>query len=199
VRIGETVRERVVADVPLPRVIAAYRIPSYLDPSFHAAELGVSILGIGRASRLYRSLVRERRVAKDVVTYAFPLVTGSAMLLAWATGYENISLEALEDALCDEVRGLASVEDAELERALAVAEIRLVEEMERVASRADLLSMFETHFGDASRINGELDRIRSVTVGQIREFARQYLGDDNRAILAYEPRTQNGAEGRAGR
>jgi predicted Zn-dependent peptidase len=198
-RIGETVRERVVADVPLPRVIAAYRIPSYLDPAFHVAELGVSILGIGRASRLYRSLVRERRVAKDVVTYAFPLVTGAGMLLAWATGYENVSMEALEAALCEEVRGLADIEEVELERALSVAEIRLVEEMERLASRADLLSMFETHFGDAERINGELDRIRSVTAPQIREFAREYLGDDNRAILAYEPRAHDGSNGAKGR
>jgi zinc protease len=176
-------------------VIVAYRVPPYLDPAFQVTELGASILGIGRASRLYRTLVRERRLAKDVVTYAFPLVTGAAMLLAWATGYENVSTEALEAALCEEVSALGRVEEAELQRALAVAEIRLVEEIERVASRADLFSMFESHFGDAARLNSELDRLRRVRVGQIRAFADEYLGEDNRAILTYEPTGSGGARG----
>jgi predicted Zn-dependent peptidase len=189
-RIGETVRERVSADVPLPRAIAAFRVPSFLDPRFHVAELAGAILGVGRASRLYRSLVRERRVAKDVVTYVFPLVTGAGLLLTWATGYQNVSVDALENALSEEIVGLAHVEESELRRALAVAEIRLVEEVERLASRADLLSMFETHHGDAARLNAELDRLRAVSLSDIRDFSGSFLREDNRVLLSYEPRAR---------
>jgi predicted Zn-dependent peptidase len=185
-------RERVVGDVPLPRVIAAFRVPSYVDSDFHVAEVAGSILGVGRASRLYRSLVRERRVAKDVVTYVFPLVTGAALFLAWATGYQEISIESLEQALTEEIRGLADLQPPELERALAVSEIRLVEEIERLESRADMLSMFETHFGDAGRLNGELDRLRAVTVPRIRDFTESYLGEHNQVLLAYEPQRRDG-------
>jgi predicted Zn-dependent peptidase len=192
VHIGETLRERVVGEVPLPRVIVAFRVPPYADSDFHVAELAGSILGVGRASRLYRSLVRERRVAKDVVTYVFPLVTGAALFLAWATGYREISIESLEQALIEEIHGLANVRETELERALAVSEIRLVEEIERLESRADLLSMFETHFGDAGRLNGELDRLRAVTVPRIRDFTEAYLGEHNQVLLAYEPQRRSG-------
>ena len=56
-----------------------------------------------------------------------------------------------------------------------------------VADRADLLSMFDLYFDDPGRLNGELDRLRSVTLEQIREFAGERLGTNNRAVLVYEP------------
>ena len=186
-RIGATVRELVVAEVPLPRAIVSYRVPPYTDPDFYLADVASSVLGTGRSSRLYRTLVRERRVAKDVVTYAFPLVTGSAMMLSWATGYPHVTLEALEEALVEEVLGLEHVRDEEVERAVALAETHILEMVERVGTRADLLSMFETYFGDPSRVNTELERIRAVTPDRLRQFARDYLGEDNRAVLLYQP------------
>ena len=38
------------------------------------------------------------------------------------------------------------------------------------------------------RLNDELDRLRSVTVEQIRAYAAERLGEDNRAVLAYLPK-----------
>ncbi|NJD20605.1 MAG: insulinase family protein, partial [Gemmatimonadetes bacterium] len=57
--IGSTVRDDVVADVPLPRGIMAFRIPPYASGDFPVAEVARAVLGTGRASRLYRRLVRE--------------------------------------------------------------------------------------------------------------------------------------------
>ena len=37
--IGATVRERVEAEVPLPRVLMAYRVPPYTDAGFYAADI----------------------------------------------------------------------------------------------------------------------------------------------------------------
>ena len=143
---------------------------------------------MGRASRLYRRLVRERRIAKGVVTFAFPLLTGSSMLLAWATGYPGASPEELEAALAEELEGLAEADAVEVERAIALTETDLVQALERASERADLLSMFELHFDDPERLNGVLDRLRAVTVDEIRAFAKERLGPDNRAVLTYEPK-----------
>ena len=186
--IGETVREHVLADVPLPRVVMAFRIPPYSSDDFAVAEVSRGLLGMGRSSRLYRRLVRERRVAKGVVTFAFPLLTGSSMLLAWATGYPGSSAEELESALAEELEGLAEAEAHEVERAIALAETDLVRSLERAGERADLLSMFVLYFGDPDRLNRELDRLRAVTVDEIRAFAGERLGADNRAVLTYEPK-----------
>jgi zinc protease len=185
--IGETVRERVRADVPLPRVLVGARVPTFLDPSFHAVEVAIALLGTGRSSRLYRRLVRERRVAKDVIAYAFPLVTGASMVLVWATGYPGADPADLEGALVDELEGLATVGDEEVARAIALTDTRFVRTLEEVAERADLLSMFTLFFDDPDRLNQEMDMIRAVTPADVRAVAERWLGPDNRAVLAYEP------------
>jgi len=187
-KIGRTVRAQVEAEVPLPRLIMGFRSPPYSSADFAVAEVTRAVLGTGRASRLYRRLVRERRVAKSVVTYVYPLLSGAGMLLTWATGYPGSDLDGLEAALSEEIAGLADVEPSEVDRAIALAETDLVNELEHVASRADLLSMFELYFGDPGRLNEELDRLRSVTVEQIRSFGADMMGPDNRAVLGYLPR-----------
>jgi zinc protease len=185
--IGDTVRDEVVGDVPLPRVIVAARIPPYSADDFAVAEVTRSVLGTGRASRLYRRLVRERRVAKDVTTYAFPLLTGAGMLLTWATGYPGSKPAELEGALTGELEGLGDVTTDEVERAVAVTETDLVRSLERVGERADLLSMCDLYFDDPGRLNTEIDRLRAVTPEQVRAFAAERLGPDNRAVLTYVP------------
>jgi predicted Zn-dependent peptidase len=187
-KLGRTVRARVEAEVPLPRLIMAFRSPPYSSDDFAVAEVARSVLGSGRASRLYRRLVRERRVAKSVVSYVYPLLSEAGMLLTWATGYPGSDLDALEAALSEEIAALAETEQSEVDRAIALSETDLVNELERVASRADLLSMFDLYFDDPGRLNRELDRLRSVTVEQIRAFAGDVLSADNRAVLGYLPK-----------
>jgi len=185
--LGSTVRDHVVADVPLPRVILAFRIPPYSSPDFAVAEVSRALLGSGRASRLYKRLVRERRVAKGVVTYAFPLLTGASMLLVWATGYPGSDPAALEVAMLEELEALEGAQQSEIDRAIALTETDLVRGLERVAERADLLSMFDLYFDDPGRLNRELDRLRAVSLDQIRDFVGERFGADNRAVLVYEP------------
>ncbi|HSH74346.1 MAG TPA: pitrilysin family protein [Longimicrobiales bacterium] len=187
-KLGVTRRDHVVSEVPLPRLIMAFRVPPYSSDDFAVAEVSRALLGMGRASRLYRSLVRERRVAKSVVTYVYPLLTGASMLLTWATGYPGTDLEELERAMSEELEALSGADQAEVDRAIALAETDLVRTLERVGGRADLLSMFELYFDDPDRLNRELDRLREVTVGQIRAFAAERLGPDNRAVLTYQPK-----------
>jgi predicted Zn-dependent peptidase len=185
--LGEAVRERVEAEVPLPRVLMAYRVPPYTDADFYAADIAGSVLGTGRASRLYRSLVRERRVAKDVTSFVLPLTSGAGMLLAWATGFPEGDACELEAALADEIEGLSSVTDQEIERAVALTETALVRQLQHVGERADLLSMFDQLFDDPARLNGELERLRAVTPAHVSKFVDGFLGAENRAVLTYVP------------
>jgi len=186
-RIGATVRDRVRAKVPLPRALVACRVPTFLDPEFHAVEVAGAVLGTGRASRLYRALVRERRIAKDVVAYVYPLITGASMLVVWATGYPGTEPAALEAALVEQMEGLASVTEEEVARAVALTDTRFVRMLEEVAERADLLSMFTLLFDDPDRLNQEMELIRAVTAADVRRVAERWLGPDNRAVLHYEP------------
>lgn len=188
--LGEEVRRRLEADVPLPRVILGMRVPPFTDERFHTAEVAGAVLGTGRASRLYRRLVREQRIAKDAVAYVFPLVTGASMMLVWATGVKGVDEETLEAALAAELEALADVGADEVERAVTLTVARVVRSLEQAGERADLLSMYDTIFDDPARVNVEIERLHAVSVDDVRAFAEAFLGRDNRAVLTYVPRTE---------
>ena len=188
-RENDTARNQIVeADVPLARVYAAMRIPTFAEPGFYAADIAGDVLGRGRASRLHRSLVLDRRLAKDVLCYVYPLMTGASMMLVQATGNVGIEAEALEAAVFEEIDGLRAVSSEEVARAVAMAETAILGQLEVVAQRADLLSMFAMLFDDPGRVATEIDRLRAVTPEAVEAFASDHLGPGNRAVLTYVPR-----------
>ena len=77
----------------------------------------------------------------------------------------------------------------EIERAVALTEMALVQQIEQVGERADLVSMFDQIFDDPERLNGELERLRAVTPADVSAFVERFLGADNRAVLTYVPET----------
>ena len=79
-------------------------------------------------------------------------MTGAGMMLVWATGYPGVDPQELERAIVDEMEGLATASEEEVARAVALAETGVLGELETVSQRADLLSMFTTHFGDPGRL-----------------------------------------------
>jgi zinc protease len=149
--------------------------------------VAATVLGGGKASRLYRSLVREKQIAKDVLAYLFPLQTSASLLLFWITGYPGADPEDLEEALLSELMKLDSVTQEELDRSVALTETHLLRNIQQTGSRADLLSMFDQVFDDPARLNTEVERVRAVTREEVRAFGAEFLGPDNRAFLTYIP------------
>jgi zinc protease len=190
-RLERPVRETVTAEVALPRVYLAFRIPPYGSEEFFAADVAATVLATGKSSRLYRSLVRERRLAQSVVAFAFPIVTGAAMLVIWATANPEVEVTDLEAAIWVELEALAShPKGDEIARALTGIESRQLISLQRVGERADQLSMFATLFGEPERINTELEEYRAVTTERVGRFALEHLGRDAGAVLTYLPRNE---------
>jgi zinc protease len=194
-RIGREVRERVEADVALPRVYAGYRIPPYGTAEYYAADVLTELLAGGKSARLYRVLVRERRVARGVGAFVFPVVAGAAVLVLRANVPQEEAPEPVEAEMLEEVARLAreEAEPAEMERAVARVEARRVMELQKVSERADQISMLTAFFDDPALVNTEIDRYRAVTAADVRRLAAGYLGADNRVVLTYVPRTQEAA------
>jgi predicted Zn-dependent peptidase len=185
--IGEEVRAVVTQDVSLPRVYVAYRVPPFGDDEFLTALVTSYIMTYGKASLLYRTLVRERQAVQDVVCYAFPVVVGAAMLVVWATARPGRTATETETALHEEIDRLRAIDDADVERAVNLLETDRLNELQRVDERADQLSMYTQLFDEPERINTEVDRIRAVTPQRVRDFAGRYLGAANRVVLQYVP------------
>jgi zinc protease len=187
--IGTEVREELSDQVPLPRVYAAYRMPVFGTDGYDALEVAVDVLGSGRASRLYGTLVREQQVAQDVTVFAFPVIGGAAVFVMWATARPGIEHEALEAALFAEVdRLVASGPSAgELERVRNLHAAGVESSLERIGERADRLSMYSCLFDEPERVNQEVSRYLGVDAARIRDAMQASIRPDNRVVLTYLP------------
>ena len=187
--IGHEVRQSVPDKVPLPRIYHAYRMPPFGTPDFDAMEVAADLLGAGRASRLYASLVREQRLAQDVTVFAFPFVGGASIFAMWATASPGVPIETLEAALLTEVDRLAvsGPSDADLERVRNLHAAGVESSLERIGERADRLSMYTCLFDDPARINTEVSRYLGVDADRVRRVMAEVVRPDNRVALTYLP------------
>ncbi len=186
---GGEVRQVVPDKVQLSRVYLAYRIPTFGTAEHDAAEVAADILGAGRASRLYATLVREKQLAQDVAVFVFPVVGGAAILTAWATARPGVGHEALETAMLAEIGRLSAdgPSDADLERVRNLHHAGTAATLERIGERADRLSMYACLFDEPELVNQEIDRYQAVDAQRVRAFLGTYTGADNRLVLTYVP------------
>jgi predicted Zn-dependent peptidase len=187
--IGTDVRVTVPDQVPLPRVYLAHRSPPFGTDAFDALDVAADILGAGRASRLYASLVREQRLAQDASVFVFPIVGGAAMFSAWVTARPGVAPEALETATLAEIERLAtegpSHEDLERVRNLHAA--HAAGALERISERADRLSMYACLFDEPERINTEVSRYAAVDGSRVRDALAESVHANNRVTMTYVP------------
>ena len=183
---GETLRSDAPGPVPLPRVYVAARVPPFTTDLYYPAEAAASCLGTGRSSRLYDRVVR-RRAAKSASCHVLPLTSGATIFLTVATGYPDSDVDELEAAVARELDQAADITEDEVSRAVIGEETRMLRALQQVETRADLLSMYATHFGSANRLNEDLRRMRRVTPQEVRAWAGRYLHPENRAVVRYMP------------
>ena len=187
---GHSLRQVVEDDVSLPRLYMAFRSPVFGSDAYYPASVCAAILGMRKASRLQRSLVRERQIAVDATAFTFDLPKGSDLLVVDVTARPEISSDQLEAEVATEVDRIhtGGVTQAEVDRAVALIETDFVSSMQQAGERADNLSKFATYCGDPSLVNAQTARYRTVTAAQVTAFAAERLGKDNRASLLYIPR-----------
>jgi predicted Zn-dependent peptidase len=188
-RIGHEVRETVPDQVPLPRIYFAHRIPPFGSDAFDALDVAADVLGAGRASRLYASLVREQRLAQDASVFVFPIVGGASMFAVWVTARPGVAPESLEAATLAEIGRLAAdgPRDEDLERVRNLHAAHAAGALERISERADRLSMYACLFDEPERVNTEVSRYAAVDGDRIREALTASLSPDNRVTLTYVP------------
>ena len=187
--LGEPRRETVSDMCSLPRVYLAHRMPVFGTDAFEALLVAADVLGAGRASRMYRVLVRERQLAQDVTVFPFPVVGGASMFTLWATARPGVDPADLEAALVAEMDRLSAdgPSEDELERVRNLHAAAVESSLERIAERADRLSMYTCLFDDPELINTEVSRYLAVGPDRIRGAMAETLRPDNRLSLTYLP------------
>jgi predicted Zn-dependent peptidase len=102
-----------------------------------------------------------------------------------------VSAEVLERAIAAELDSLQQdgLVAGERDRVIAQNETELLVGLQSAGERADQLSRFATYLGDPHLLNEQVDRYRAVSEADLRKFAAEWLGEDNRVTLTYVPRS----------
>ena len=185
---AERTYEYRAANVPLPAAEEAYHIPSAAHPDAAALDVLETLLGSGRSSRLYTSLVYEKQLASS--TYAVADLREQPGLfgvrVTCARGVELERARAALEAELDRVRA-QSPDEVELERVRTQIASTLVRSRQTNNGVALTVVRAATERGDPELVNGDLARYLAVTADDVQRVARTYLRPENRTVVEYLP------------
>jgi zinc protease len=186
--LGGERRETFASPVQLPRLYRLYHLPKMGDADWIHADLLSTVLTSDKASRLERALVYEQQIATDVAAYVLP-TEATGIFLVQATAKEGVAIEQVEKSIDAEIARIAheGVSADEVERAKTRAEVEFAHQLENYDTRADLIGMMATYFGDPGRVDRWLDPYRKATADDLSKVAAKYLVPENRVTSLFVP------------
>ena len=164
--------------VQLPRVVLAWHSPAGFNDGDPECDLLSAVLGGGHSSRLYQSLVYEKKLAESVEVEQRSLFHGGQFVIV-ATAQSGHTSAELEAAIASELGRLQTSPptETEVERARSFVQTKMLHELESPVQMANSLSYFEMRFGDAGQLAKRyLGRYDTVTAQGMATWAKKVLG-----------------------
>ncbi|HUP90246.1 MAG TPA: pitrilysin family protein [Longimicrobiales bacterium] len=163
-------------DVYLSRTHIAWHSPALYSDGDAEMDVAAEILGSGKSSRLYKTLVHDLELAQDVEAYHNSGQLGSSLVLV-ATAREGVSTEQLENEVHRIVQETAkSVEVREVERGRNHIETATLDALQSVGGfggKADRLNQYFFYTGVADYLETDLERYRALDPNRVSaELAR---------------------------
>jgi len=195
-QLGERRVQVYKADARAPIVYIGFQVPNYRSKDAPALELLSTILQEGRASRLYRRLVYEQRLALSIGGEYEYLSHDPNLFWFSGTPLPGQTPETLEQAIMAEIERVKNepVPEEEIERAKNQTEAGFVWRQDSVHSRAASMARFELA---GSWRDGEsfVPLIRQVTAADLQRVARAYFQADRRTVGILRPGAPPAAAG----
>jgi predicted Zn-dependent peptidase len=185
----EARRLEVVRDVPATALTIAFPKGGRTSRSYYACDILSDILAGGSSARMYKSLVKERKLFSSVNAY----ITGDLDPgLFVVTGHllPETSVEAAESALWDELHRLQTepVGDYELEKVKNKFEAETTFGELNVMNKAMNLGFYEM-LGDLELVNREVDIYRSYSAAELCAEAIETFRPERSSTLVYKKQT----------
>jgi zinc protease len=181
--------------IEMPRLYMAWLSPPMFGEGDAEMDLLADLLANGKTSRLYRTLVYERRIALDVSAYQSSReLAGFFLLVATAApGRSLTDIAAIIDVELQQVTKEGPSE-SEMERARVQVEAHFMYRLQTVGGfggKSDQLNAYNVLRGDPGFFPADLSRYRDATTATVRDAARRFLGFDRRVILSVVPRGEH--------
>ena len=165
--------------------VAYHGGPAFHDPRFDRVSALTDILSGGRSSRLYRALVKERRIATGVSCFnGMPGLKYDNLIWCSATPASGVAPDSLVEALQQEFEAIAqrpiTPEELEGHRSRALADF--VRGLRGDQGLASLLAFYQIRTGDWRNLFRWLDDLEALTPESITEEAARILRRSNRTV-----------------
>jgi zinc protease len=181
----DTVTDR---NATLPAFLSSYGAVPVGHADAYALELLGTILGSGESSRLNQRLVKQERAATFALA-GLQARRGPGVFIVYSIANQGVDagrLEALVDEEVAKVRD-QGVSAAELERAKNQFRSQAIRALQTAMGRAEALQRYALYHGDPGAIRDDLAKYTAVTRADVQRVARQYLVNDNRAVVITVP------------
>ncbi|HEX3694878.1 MAG TPA: pitrilysin family protein [Polyangia bacterium] len=156
--------------VQLPRLRLCWHSPALYAPGDADLDMAAHILGGGKSSRLYKTLVFDRRLAQDAFAYQGSQMLGSLFQIG-VTAKPGLTLDDMQRAVDEELDRLVSHGPTaeELERARNSHLADFFKGLDHLQTRADLLNHYEHLLGDPGACQQDIGRYEAATVASVRD------------------------------
>lgn len=164
--------------VKLPRVYLAWHSPALYAQGDAEMDLLATLLTDGKSSRLYKPLVFESKLAKDVAAFQMSMGLGS-LFVVYATAAPGVSVEQLEEALSKHLKEALKTpaSEDEFKRALNGWQKSFYHSVEGVMSRAQMLSNYAHLLGTSNGFAADLKRYTGLTPAVVFDETQRWLHD----------------------
>jgi len=186
-QLGE--RRVTVLDPAQPFVLIGYHKPGINHPDNAVFDAITDIIGMGRTSRLYKSLVKEKKIA--IAASGFQGLPGNkypGLFLFYAVPAKGHTHQECEEAVYEEIERLKTelVSSEDLAKAKTRARAGLIRQLDSNSGLAEQITSYEVVTGDWRNLFRQLDRIDEVTADDILRVAKEYFTKKNRTVGVIE-------------
>jgi len=178
------------ANIQIPAIMTAYRVPGLTSKEAVALSLASSVLSQGASSRMYKKMVDDKKTALQVGSFSFSLEDYGAYI-NYALPSSITPLDTLLAQMDEEVVKLQTqlISETEFQKLQNQYEDNYVGKNARMLGVAENLADGYTFFNkNTNHINTELDEVRKVTRQDIQNVAKKYLNNNQRVVLYYLPK-----------
>jgi predicted Zn-dependent peptidase len=183
--IDHQVRKIVKRDVPLNLIVIAFHMPGRLSPEYSTYDILSDILGNDNSSRLYTSLVKEKKLFISVDASLMGSVDPGLMLIMGIVK-PSVDIKKAEAALWDELVNFSKkpITDRELDkvRNMYISSLSMdIYDLQKVGFE---LSFYEA-LGNAELLFENYKIYKSITKEDIMNLADRLFNPDRAFVLNY--------------
>lgn len=175
-------------EAEISSVIMGHHTPRFPHEDSFALDVLSSILSGGKSSRLYRSLVYDKKIALEAGADYDGMHIDPLLFFFWVNAAPEKDINEAEKALLSEISNIKDTPptEREVQKAKNQIEASFIFSQDSLYRQAMNIGRFEI-LGGWRLMEDYLDGIRKVTPADVRRVAQKYLTEDNRTVGVLVP------------